>query len=96
MELGDVATTGNKITWYSLDGKSMSRLDRVLLSEELISKWNISCQHVGLRDILDHASIWIKGSNLNWGLRPFKFSNCCLDNNELVPLIKDFLGVYYC
>lgn len=88
--VGDVATEGNKFTWYSLDGKSMSRLDMFFLFEELISKWNISCQHVSLKDISNHAFVWFKGRNLNWSPKPFKFSNGWLDNYELVPLIKDF------
>lgn len=57
MKLGGVTKEGNKFMWYSFDGKSMIRLDTFFLYEELISKWNISCQHVGLKDVSDHAPV---------------------------------------
>lgn len=89
MELGDVSTASNKFTWYILDGKAISKLDNFLMSEDFLLMWNISCQHVGLRDISYHTPIWIKGNNLSWEPKLFKLFNYWMKNDELVPLIKN-------
>lgn len=47
MNLVDVPTLGKKFTWCSGDGKARNRLDIFLLSEELISKWQVASQWVG-------------------------------------------------
>ncbi|PNX97063.1 cysteine-rich receptor-like protein kinase, partial [Trifolium pratense] len=44
MDVVDVPVTGKKFTWFSFDGKAMSRLDRFLLSEGFIVKGRISGQ----------------------------------------------------
>lgn len=42
MELIDVPVLGKKISWFSGDAKAKSKLDRFLLSDELISTWQIA------------------------------------------------------
>ncbi|MCI41594.1 hypothetical protein A2U01_0062827, partial [Trifolium medium] len=44
MEVVDVPVTGKKFTWFSADGKAMSRLDRFLLSKGFIDKAGVSGQ----------------------------------------------------
>lgn len=66
MELVDVLVLGKKFSWFGADGRTMSRIDRFLLSEGLITKWNINAQWIGDRDISDHCPIWLVSSNLNW------------------------------
>lgn len=73
MELTDVPVLGNKLTWFKLDGRAMSILDRFILTKGLIDKWSIGGQMVGSRELSDHYTIWIKGSEVNWGPKPFKF-----------------------
>ncbi|MCI00463.1 hypothetical protein A2U01_0021482, partial [Trifolium medium] len=89
MEVVDVPVTGKKFTWFSADGKAMSRLDRFLLSEGFIDKSGVSCQWVGDRDISDHCPIWLLCSNLNWGPKPFKFNNCWLEHAEFNHLVEN-------
>ncbi|GAU32253.1 hypothetical protein TSUD_53800 [Trifolium subterraneum] len=72
MELIDVPVTGKKFTWFSANGKAMSRLDRFLLSDNFIVKEEVSGQWIGDRDISDHCPIWLICLNLNWGPKPFK------------------------
>ncbi|PNX97198.1 cysteine-rich receptor-like protein kinase, partial [Trifolium pratense] len=92
MELIDVPVTGKKYTWFSADGKAMSRLDRFLLSEGCIEKGGVSGQWVGDRDISDHCPIWLICSKLDWGPKPFKFNNCWLDHNEFKPFVENLWG----
>lgn len=37
--LVDVPCLGNKFTWFSGDGRSMSRIDRFLLLDSLVGRW---------------------------------------------------------
>lgn len=53
----------------------MSRLDRFLLSEELVEEWKVDGQMVGSRYFSDHCPVWIIGNSSNWGPKPFKFFN---------------------
>jgi exonuclease III len=59
MEVIDIPVLGKKFTWFSSDGKSMSRIDRFLLSDGFISKFGVSGQWIGNRDISDHCPIWL-------------------------------------
>ncbi|GAU51623.1 hypothetical protein TSUD_414500 [Trifolium subterraneum] len=83
MELIDIPVIGKKFSWFSADGKAMSRLDRFLLSDNFIAKEEILGQWIGNRDISDHCPVWLICSNLNWGPKPFKFNNCWLKHPEL-------------
>jgi hypothetical protein len=42
MEVIDVPVLGKKFTWFSSDGKSMSRIDSFLLSDGFIAKFGVS------------------------------------------------------
>ncbi|CAI8609797.1 unnamed protein product [Vicia faba] len=37
--LVDIPCKGKKFSWYSGDGKSMSRIDRFLLSDNIVNSW---------------------------------------------------------
>lgn len=65
MELVDLHVLGNEFTWCSSDGSAKSRLNKILVSEGLISKWNIVVQQIGLRDISDHKLVWIICCNID-------------------------------
>ncbi|XP_058725895.1 uncharacterized protein LOC131597199 [Vicia villosa] len=60
MELVDLPTIGGKFTWIKSNGKAMSRLDRFLLSESFVEDCKVDGQHIGERDVSDHAPIWLK------------------------------------
>jgi exonuclease III len=65
MEVIDVSVLGKKFSWFSGDGKSMSIIDRFLLSEGFINSQGISGQWIGDRDISDHCPIWLMDSSNN-------------------------------
>ncbi|MCH81419.1 LINE-1 reverse transcriptase like, partial [Trifolium medium] len=88
MDVIDIPVTGKKFTWFSADGKTMSRLDRFLLSEGFIEKGGVTGQWIGDRDISDHCPIWLLCSKLDWGPKPFKFNNCWLDHAEFKPFVE--------
>lgn len=88
MEVVDIPVLGKNFTWFSSDGASMSRLDRFLLSEGVIQKWDITAQSVGDKDISDHYPIWLKGGEMNWGPKPFRFNNCWLEHNGFCDFVK--------
>jgi exonuclease III len=88
MEVIDVSVLGKKFSLFSGDGKSMSRIDRFLLSEGFINSQGISGQWIGDRDISDHCPIWFIDSSNNWGPKPFRFINGWLEHPEFFPFVE--------
>ncbi|XP_058746451.1 uncharacterized protein LOC131619364 [Vicia villosa] len=89
MDLVDLPTIGGKFTWFKSNEKVMSRLDRFLLSDSFIKEWKVNGQHIGDRDISDHAPIWLKDSRKNWGPKPFKFNNLWFKHEEFDTFVKE-------
>lgn len=58
MELVDPLVLGKTFTWFGSDGQSMSRLDKFLLSENLMSRWKIPARCIEDRHISDHCPYW--------------------------------------
>ncbi|XP_058762988.1 uncharacterized protein LOC131636401 [Vicia villosa] len=59
--LVDIPCKGKKFTWYSGDGKSISRIDRFIVSSKVVNDWGVVGQLVGERDVSDHCPIWVEG-----------------------------------
>jgi hypothetical protein len=89
MEVIDVPVLGKKFTWFSSDGKSMSRIDRFLLSDGFITKFGVSGQWIGDRDISDHCPIWLIVSNENWGPKPFRVINGWFDHPDFYSFVEN-------
>ncbi|MCI41628.1 cysteine-rich receptor-like protein kinase, partial [Trifolium medium] len=89
MEVFDVPVLGKKFSWFSADGKSMSRLDRFLLSDGFITKQGISGQWIGDRDISDHCPIWLNVTSYNWGPKPFRVINGWLEHPEFFSFVEN-------
>ncbi|XP_058726119.1 uncharacterized protein LOC131597438 [Vicia villosa] len=88
MDWVDLPTIGDKFTWFKSNGKSMSRLDRFLLSESFIHDWRVEGQHIGERDVSDHASIWLKDNRKDWGPKPFKFNNLWFKHEDFTTFVE--------
>ncbi|XP_058747040.1 uncharacterized protein LOC131620033 [Vicia villosa] len=86
--LVDVPSKGKKFTWYSGDGRSMSRIDRFLVSNNVINDWGVVGQLVGDRDISDHCPVWLVVDKLNWGPKPFKFNNEWFTFSSFLPFVE--------
>lgn len=85
---------GKQFSWFCLDGQSMSRIDRFLLSENLIARWKITAQRIGDIDISDYCSVWLLGEELSWGLKPFKFNNYWLKHEEFKSFVEECWGSF--
>lgn len=92
MDLIDPPLLGRKFTWYKNDGTAMSRLDRILLSEDWINRWRVTSQWVVRRDVSDHCPIILKMGNQEWGPKPFRFNNCWLSHPRFEKLVVDSWG----
>lgn len=64
-------------------------MDRLLLSEALIDKWKIVGQQVGDKDISNHAPIWLKASNANWGPKPFKVNCYWFQHKDFLHFVEE-------
>ncbi|XP_058781622.1 uncharacterized protein LOC131655832 [Vicia villosa] len=92
--LVDIPCKGRNFSWFSGYGKSTSRIDRFLLSNMVVSKWDMIGQLIGDRDISDHCPIWIMKYASNWGPKPFRFKNEWFSFNSFVPFMeKEWKGL---
>jgi hypothetical protein len=75
MELIDLPVLGRKFTWFHSGGAAMSRLDRMLVSEDWLSLWSNPSLWVLPRTVSDHCMLLLRFSGVDWGPRPFRFNN---------------------
>ena len=75
MDLEDLNVLGRCFTWYHPNGRSMSRIDRMLVSEEWEMVWGESALWVMPRDVSDHCPLVLKNGGWSWGPTPFRFNN---------------------
>ncbi|KAL8475034.1 hypothetical protein ACS0TY_031453 [Phlomoides rotata] len=83
----DLPLSGRSYTWYRPDGSCKSRLDHFLLNEEWISCYPTARLKGLPRSISDHYPIILEDGLIDWGPKPFRFSNAWL----LHPSFKDSL-----
>ncbi|XP_058783757.1 uncharacterized protein LOC131658488 [Vicia villosa] len=88
MDLVDLPTIGGNFTWFKSNGKAMSRLDRFLLSKTFVEDWKVDGQHIGERDVSDHAPIWLKDNRKDWGPKSFKFNNMWFKHEEFDSFVE--------
>jgi hypothetical protein len=74
--LVDLPLRGRSFTWYRRDGRSMSRLDRFLLSERWCMTWPNCFQMATTRGLSDHCPIQLCIDVENWGPRPVRMLKC--------------------
>lgn len=86
--LVDLPLIGRRFTWYRGDGRSMSRIDRFLLSENWCLRWPNSLQVAQLRVLSDHCSLVLSVYEQNCGLKTF----CMLKCWEDIPGYKNFVS----
>ncbi|GKV33280.1 hypothetical protein SLEP1_g41808 [Rubroshorea leprosula] len=68
----DIRLANRWFTWYRSDGSSMSRLDRVLMTEEMFTMGGEWVQQRLRRTISDHCDILMKTKIIDWGPKPFR------------------------
>jgi len=89
VEMEDVNVLGRRFTWYHPNGRSMSRIDRVLISKEWRMLWGDSSLWVLPRDVSDHCPLVLKDSGWDWEPRPFWFNNYWLENREFKGVVEE-------
>ncbi|CAK8533736.1 unnamed protein product [Lathyrus sativus] len=89
MDLIDPSVFGNRFTWFSGDGKSMSRIDRFLVDSAFINRWGMIGQSIGKRDISEHCPIWMKIEERNWGPKLFKTKNSWFDHPHFIKFFEE-------
>ncbi|MCH79401.1 cysteine-rich receptor-like protein kinase [Trifolium medium] len=85
----DLPLLGRRFTWYNSNGRSMSRIDRVLVSSEWLDFWGASSVWVISRDVSDHCPLVLKNSNNDWGPKPFRFNNHWLTLKNFKKIVED-------
>jgi len=85
----DLPLCGRKFTWFKGDGRSMSRLDRFLLSEEWCLLWPNCMQVAHLRGLSDHCPIVLSVDEENWGSRPLRLLKCWQDMSSYNNFVRE-------
>lgn len=89
MGVVDLQYLGGKYTWFQPNGPAASRIDRIMISQELVDLWKVRAQWIGDRDASDHCPMWLVSSNKNWGPKPFKFINGWLKHKDSKAFIEE-------
>ena len=87
--LCDLPLCGRNFTWFKGDGRSMSRIDRFLLSEEWCLRWPNCLQVAQLRGLSDHCALFLTVDDENWGPKPSRFLKCWADTSGYVDFIRN-------
>ena len=89
MELQDIRCFGNNFTWFRPNGSAKSRLDRFLVSDQWLSLWPDTSQHVLQRDYSDHCPIILTTKMVDWGPKPFRVGDWWLKHKGYHSMIKE-------
>jgi hypothetical protein len=89
MELEDQRVLGRNFTWFHPNGIAMSRIDRVLISNEWNQCWGDTALWVLPRDVSDHCPLVLKVGGWDWGPKPFRCNNFWLENRKLRSIVEE-------
>ena len=89
VEFADLNVLGRRFTWFHPNGRAMSRIVRVLISEERSNLWGGSSLWVLLRDVSDHCPLVLKVGGWDWGPRPFLFNNFWLEHKKFKEVVEE-------
>ncbi|GAU20182.1 hypothetical protein TSUD_352460 [Trifolium subterraneum] len=85
--LVDLPLSGRNYTWFKGDGRSMSQIDRFLLTEEWCLAWPNCTQSAQLQGLSDHCPLLLSVDEENWGPRPVRMLKCWHD----IPGFRQFV-----
>ncbi|KAK8640185.1 hypothetical protein V6N13_007944 [Hibiscus sabdariffa] len=68
---------------------SLSRLDRFLISPEILSLWPNVVHEILSKSISDHNPIAINYHDIDWGPKPFRWFNHWLEDKKIVDIISN-------
>ncbi|GKV34368.1 hypothetical protein SLEP1_g42745 [Rubroshorea leprosula] len=87
--LVDLKLANRRFTWYRPDGSAMSRLDRVLMSDELCNLGKEWVQQGLKRTVSDHCPIMVKTSTADWGPKPFRVFDAWQQHPQFRKAVED-------
>ncbi|KAK2430145.1 hypothetical protein QL285_028516 [Trifolium repens] len=90
LELVDLPLMGRRFTWFHANGRAMSRIDRMFISDEWAACWGEGVLWALPRDISDHCPLVLKYNHNDWGPKPFRFNNFWLEHKKCVELVEAF------
>ncbi|MCI08407.1 putative transposon TX1 protein, partial [Trifolium medium] len=90
MELEDIPVLGRKFTWFHPNGRSMSRIYRIFLSDDWISQWGNPSLWILPRVVSDHCPLVLRYNSVDWGPRPFRFNNHWLLHKDFKSLVEEW------
>lgn len=90
--LNDLPLNGRKFTWHRSNVRCMSRIDRFLLSDVWISRWQDLSQWGLKRTVLDHCPILLKATTLDWDPKLFRVTNCRLQHKDFEKMVAEKWG----
>ena len=76
-------------TWIRPNGSVKSRLDRFLVSEQWLSLWPDSCQHVLQRYFSDHCPIILQTKMVDWDPKPFRVVDWWLHQKGYQRMVRE-------
>ncbi|XP_076896869.1 uncharacterized protein LOC143550003 [Bidens hawaiensis] len=85
---------GSNFTYMSDVGFKFSKIDRVLVCHEFLSKWSTASLLALPKLSSDHRPLLLSCTDLKFGPRPFRFFNSWLRNNDLIEVITNALAQY--
>ncbi|XP_058741681.1 uncharacterized protein LOC131614072 [Vicia villosa] len=85
----DVPCKGKRYSWFCGVGRSKSRFDRFLISDNIINRWGVMGQRIEERGALDHCPVWLVVDTKNWGPKPFKFNNEWFRNKDFLRYVEE-------
>ncbi|KAK2403455.1 hypothetical protein QL285_052889 [Trifolium repens] len=91
-ELEDLAPVGGNFTWFHPNGVAMSRLDRVLVSEDWFTSWGDQIVRVLPRDVSDHCPLLLKPCVIESRPKPFRFCNHWLLHKDFKSFVEERWG----
>lgn len=86
MSLIEIPLDNGWYTWHR--GKSKSKIDRIFVSQEWITKLPSLSASTLKRNVSDHTPLILKTGAKNWGPRPFRFQNEWLSHPGCIKLIQ--------
>ncbi|KAG9441971.1 hypothetical protein H6P81_017825 [Aristolochia fimbriata] len=90
-ELEEIPTSGKRFTWSNgRSSPTLFRLDRFLALESWIHLFRDATGAVGGKVVSDHWPILLDTKTYSWGRKSFKFENWWLQNEQLIPLMKEW------
>jgi hypothetical protein len=87
LEMTDMPLLGRRFTWFHPNGVTMSRLDRILLSDGWMVKWRNPNVWALSRDVSDHCPLVVRYNSLDWGPKPFRFNNFWLQHKSFKDMV---------